>query len=439
MRILIVGAGAREHALCWRLGGEPGVEKVVAAPGNPLMVDVAEVRPEAAAGDHAAIVALARSVAPDLVVVGPEAPLVDGLADRLTEAGIPCFGPTAAAARLEGSKAFCREVCRAAGVPMAEGEAFVDVGAALAFARRMDAPLVVKADGLAGGKGVAVCASLDEVDSHVRAALETGRFGEAGRTVVIERYLEGREASVIALCDGRRGLVLPAARDHKRLSDGDMGPNTGGMGAYSPVEELDGAALEQIYETFHRPVLAEMARRGAPFRGALYAGLMLTADGPFLLEFNVRFGDPETQAILPRLDTGLSLASVLSAAAAGDLAGAAREQVAGSLVLPSEPGAAVGITLATAGYPDAARTGDFVRGIPTAQARRALVFGAALSEGPGSLLVTSGGRVLTVVGRGGDLGSASDAAYAAAADITFEGRQMRHDIGRRPVAAGAAA
>jgi phosphoribosylamine--glycine ligase len=439
VRILVVGAGAREHAFCWRLGGEPGVEKVVAAPGNPLMRNVAEVHPEVAVGDHAAIVDLARSVATDLVVVGPEAPLVGGLADLLTEAGIPCFGPTAAAAALEGSKAFCREVCRAAGVPMAEGEAFVDVGAALAFAQRMDAPLVVKADGLAAGKGVAVCASLDEVEWHVRAALETGRFGEAGRTVVIERYLEGREASVIALCDGRSGFVLPAARDHKRLSDGDSGPNTGGMGAYSPIEELDGPALEQIYESFHRPVLAEMARRGRPFRGALYAGLMLTANGPFLLEFNVRFGDPETQAILPRLATGLSLASVLSAAAAGDLSGGASGQTAGRLVLHSEPGAAVGITLATAGYPDSPRTGDVVEGIPAAQASGALVFGAALSEGPGSSLVTSGGRVLTVVGRGDDIGSAADAAYAAAADITFEGRHMRHDIGRRPVAAGATA
>lgn len=436
-RILVIGSGAREHALCWRLSAEPGVERVFVAPGNPLMVDVAEVHPEVAADDHAAVVALARSVAADLVVVGPEAPLVGGLADRLAESGIPCFGPSAAAARLEGSKSFCREVCRSAGVPMAEGKAFDEVSAALAFVRRMGAPLVVKADGLAAGKGVAVCDSLDVVEWHVRAALETGRFGEAGHRVVIERYLEGREASVIALCDGRSGLVMPAARDHKRLSDGDLGPNTGGMGAYSPVEELDRSALEGIYESFHRPVLAEMARRGMAFRGALYAGLMLAADGPYLLEFNVRFGDPETQAILPRLAAGLSLAPLLAAAAAGDLA--AREAGIDERVLPAEAGAAVGVTLAAAGYPDHPRTGDQVAGISQARAAGAVVFGAALSDGPDSSLVTAGGRVLTVVGRGGDLESAADAAYAAAAEISFAGRQMRNDIGRRPVAVGATA
>lgn len=440
--ILVIGAGAREHALCWRLSTEPGVGRVFVAPGNPLMVDVAEVHPEVAADDHAAVVALARSVAAELVVVGPEAPLVGGLADRLAESGIPCFGPSRAAARLEGSKSFCREVCRSAAVPMAEGQAFDEVSAAFAFARRMGAPVVVKADGLAAGKGVAVCESLDEVEWHVRAALETGRFGEAGHRVVIERYLEGREASVIALCDGRSGLVMPAARDHKRLGDTDTGPNTGGMGAYSPVEELDRSALEGIYESFHRPVLAEMERRGMAFRGALYAGLMLTADGPYLLEFNVRFGDPETQAILPRLATGLSLGSLMTAAAVGELARAARDAGIDDLVLPAEPAAAVGITLAAAGYPDHPRTGDPIEGIPAARAARGLVFGAGVAssaDGAPGELVTVGGRILTVVGRGADVESAADAAYAAAAEISFAGRQMRNDIGRRPAAVGATA
>jgi phosphoribosylamine---glycine ligase len=437
--ILVVGSGAREHALCWRLSKEPGVERVYAAPGNLLMPAAAEVHSEVAADDHLGIVALARSVAADLVVVGPEAPLVGGLADRLSESGIPCFGPSAAAAKLEGSKSFCREVCRAAGVQMADGRSFADISAALAFGRRMGAPLVVKADGLAAGKGVAICMSLDEVEWHIRAALETGRFGKAGRRVVIERYLEGREASVIALCDGDRGLVLPSARDHKRLGDADAGPNTGGMGAYSPVEELDRAALEGIYESFHRPVLTEMARRGTPFRGALFAGLMLTADGPRLLEFNARFGDPETQAILPLLERSLSFASLLAAAATGDLARAARDQAIDGLALLAEPGATVAITLAASGYPDAPRSGDAIEGIVAAQAAGALVFGAGVSEGRDSSLITSGGRVLTVVARGADVGSAAKAAYAAAGEITFAGRQMRHDIGRRRVAVGAAA
>jgi phosphoribosylamine--glycine ligase len=436
-RILVVGSGAREHALCWRLSAEPGVERLFAAPGNPLMVDMAEVHAEVAVDDHGTIVALARSVAADLVVVGPEAPLVGGLADRLAEAGIPYFGPSAAAAQLEGSKSYCREVCRAAGVPMADGHVFDDVEAALGYAREMDAPLVVKADGLAAGKGVTICQTLDEVSFHVRSALG-GHFGAAGHRVVIERYLEGREASVIALCDGQRGLVLPAARDHKRLADGEIGPNTGGMGAYSPVEELDQSALEEIYESFHRPVLAEMARRGTLFRGALYAGLMLTADGPFLLEFNVRLGDPETQAILPRLAAGASLASLLAAAAAGDLADAARAARIDGLVLPAEPGATVGITLAAAGYPDAPRAGDAIHGINAARATGALVFGAGVVDSAGTV-VTGGGRVLTVVGRGPDVESAADAAYSAAGEISFAGRQMRHDIGRRPVAIGATA
>jgi phosphoribosylamine---glycine ligase len=294
--VLVIGSGGREHALAWRLRMD-GVERVVVAPGNPLMTDVAELSADVATTDFDAIVRLARAEA-DLVVVGPEAPLVGGLADRLIEEGVPVLGPTRAAAALEGSKAFCRAVAGAAGVAMAHGADFTDAGRAIELAQVMDAPLVIKADGLAAGKGVTVCETLDEAEAAIREAFG-GRFGAAGRRVIVERALEGREVSIIALCDGRDAVLLPAARDHKRLGDADTGPNTGGMGAYSPVEDVSESDARAILETVHRPVLAEMARRGTPFRGFLYAGLMLTADGPRLLEFNVRLGDPEAQAILP--------------------------------------------------------------------------------------------------------------------------------------------
>jgi phosphoribosylamine---glycine ligase len=423
-RVLVVGSGGREHALCWRLATEGGIERVIVAPGNPLMTDVADVRPDAGLADHAAIVELARREQVGLVVVGPEGPLVAGLADELAAAGINCFGPSAAAAELEGSKAYCRAVATAAGVATAEGAAFDDIEPALAYARRLGAPLVVKADGLAAGKGVTVCDSLAEAEAQLRAVIEEGRFGAANRRVVIERRLGGREVSVIALCDGERALALPAARDHKRLADGDEGPNTGGMGAYSPVEELDERAVASIIATVHTPVLAEMARRGRPFRGALYAGLMLTSDGPRLLEFNVRLGDPEAQAILPRLAT--PLAPLLAAAATGHLADQRLEQ----------GGASVAVTLAAAGYPDAPHGGDVIEGLDTARERGALVFGAGVARNAPGDLVTAGGRVLTIVGRGSDLEEAAALASTAADEVTFAGRQRRYDIGRSAVLAG---
>jgi phosphoribosylamine---glycine ligase len=435
-RILIVGSGAREHALAWRLANEAGVEKVACAPGNPLMRDVAEIWPAVSASDHAALLDLARAMRTELVVVGPESPLVAGLADRLGDAGIACFGPTAAAARLEGSKAFARDVCRQAGVPMAEGKAFRDVLPALAYADELGLPLVVKADGLAAGKGVALCDTAAQVEFAVRDALEGGRFGLAGLRVVIERRLDGREASVIALCDGLTSVLLPAARDHKRLADADNGPNTGGMGAFSPLDELGPAALSRIRATVHQPVLEEMARRGTRFRGALYAGLMLTADGPQVLEFNVRLGDPETQAILPRL--AAPLAPLLAAAAGGTLAGALAEMGLDDSVLPQTADATAAITLAAAGYPDAPRAGDVIAGIEAAQAAGGLVFGAGVALDQRGI-TTAGGRVLTVVGRGPDVARAADAAYAAADQVSFEGRLLRRDIGRSLAIAGEAA
>jgi phosphoribosylamine--glycine ligase len=430
MKILVVGAGAREHAICWRLARE-GVT-VVVAPGNPLMTDVADVRANVALADHEGLVALARKQKVDLVVVGPESPLVAGLVDRLTTAGIPVFGPSAAAARLEASKSFARDVCVAAAVPMAAGLAFDHVQPALEYAELMggSAGVVVKADGLAAGKGVAVCDSFDEAERAVRDALELDRFGASGRRVVIEERLDGVEASVIAICDGRDAVLLPAARDHKRLLDGDLGPNTGGMGAYSPVAELTDVDLLRLRTDLFRSVLAEMSGRGITFRGALFAGLMLTADGPRVLEFNVRLGDPEAQVMLPRLQD--ELAPLLAAAATGSLNDAEPPPI-----LRTGPDVAVGLTLAADGYPDAPRAGDHVSGIAEAREGGALVLGAGVRTDPGKGMVTAGGRVLTVVGSGPDVEAAAEAAYEAAGRITFAGRQMRTDIGRSLVGVAA--
>lgn len=426
LRALVVGSGAREHALCWRLAAE-GAAKVIVAPGNPLMRDVAGVRDDVSADDHRAIAALAAAEKIELVVVGPEAPLAYGLADTLTAADVACFGPTAAAARLEASKSFAREICLAAGVPVATGAAFNSIDGAVEYAATLGAPVVVKADGLAGGKGVTICQSPDDAERSIRQAMEEGRFGASGRRVVIEGWLEGVEASVIAICDGRRAVLLPAARDHKRLLDGDLGPNTGGMGAFSPVPELPDAALEMLRGNVFEPVLAEMARRGTPFRGALFAGLMLTADGPRVLEFNCRFGDPETQALLPRLAEPIT--PLLVAAATETLAAERPPVTAG--------GASVAVTLAAAGYPDSPRAGDVIEGIDGARAVGAHVFGAGVGTAGDRGYMTAGGRVLTVVGLGGDVGEAAARAYEAAHRISFSGRVMREDIGR--VALGAAA
>ncbi|HEY8134549.1 MAG TPA: phosphoribosylamine--glycine ligase [Candidatus Limnocylindrales bacterium] len=420
LTVLVVGAGARQHALCWRLAAEAGVGHIIVAPGNPLIHDVAEMRADVDGEDVGAIVALAVAEHVDLVVVGPEDPLVGGLADRLADVGIACFGPSAAAARLEGSKAFAREVCRAAGVSMARGRAFTDSRSAIEFAATLDAPLVVKADGLAGGKGVTIAASLGEAERAIRESLESGRFGGAGAMVVVEQYLSGREASVFALCDGTSYALLPAARDHKRAFDLDGGPNTGGMGAFSPVPELDDAALSAIGEMIVAPVLREMEGRGAPFRGVLFCGLMLTSDGPRVLEFNIRFGDPEAQAILPRVD--VPLAQLMLECATGRLTA--------SGVLPVHPLATVALVLAADGYPETARRGDVIRGIEAARAGGALVFGAGVARDDDGELVTAGGRVLTVVGTGADVAAAADAAYAAADLIDYAAKWSRRDIGR---------
>ncbi len=429
-RILIVGSGGREHALAWKLSAEPGVNEVIVAPGSDAMTELPRVRRLAAVDplDGAAVVAAARSTAAELVVIGPEAPLAAGVADALDAAGIAVFGASAAAARIESSKAFCHEVAAAAGVPMARSGAFDDVANAIDFARALDADgrgIVVKADGLAAGKGVTVAVDLDEAIAAIRVAATAG-------TVVIEERLEGREASLIALCDGQDALALPIARDHKRLGDGDTGPNTGGMGAYSPLPDLPDAAADDLLARFHRPILAELARRGTPFRGALYAGLMLTAVGPVLLECNARFGDPETQAIVPRL--AAPLGPLLLAAAKGRITDAVHTLGRDGARLPVLPGATVAIVLAAAGYPENPHRDDPIHGLDQAAGHGALVFHAGTARSEDGDYRTAGGRVLAVVGHGATMADARAVADSAAAEIAFDGAQRRHDIGVDPVA-----
>ena len=430
-RILIVGGGGREHALAWKLAAEPGVNEVLVAPGSDAIATEPRVRRAADVDplDGPALVALARERAVELAVIGPEAPLAAGVGDALEAGGIPTFGPSAAAARIESSKSFCHDVAAAAGVAMARAASFDDPRTAAEHARREAAAgdgIVVKADGLAAGKGVVVASSGDEAAEAVAAlaAAGVGRF-------VIEERLAGPEASVIAICDGRRAVALPAARDHKRLLDGDAGPNTGGMGAYAPLPDLDEAAIEAILEAIHRPILAELAGRGTPFRGFLYAGLMLTSAGPRLLECNARLGDPEAQVILPQL--AMPLGPWLLDAARGSLVVAPGER------LPAMPGSSVGIVLAADGYPATPRRGDRIAGIEAAADRGALVFHAATRRAADGTWLTDGGRVLTVVGRGTDLVAARDAAEQAASAIAWPGMQRRHDIGAALTAAGATA
>ena len=430
-RVLVVGGGGREHALAWKLASEPGVNEVIVAPGSAGISREPRVRSAPVDPlDGAALVDLARREAIELAVIGPEAPLAAGVADALIEAGVATFGPSQAAARIESSKAFCRDVAASAGVRTAEGRAFEAIAPARAYARDLAARgdgVVIKADGLAAGKGVTVCSNAREADDALAALFEDGATAEDTRVVVEER-LEGEEASLIAVCDGRHALALSLARDHKRLADGDHGPNTGGMGAYSPLPDLSDDAIPELLATIHRPILAELARRGTPFVGALYAGLMLTRDGPVLLECNARFGDPETQVVLPRLATALG--PLLLGATRAGLGGDAARGVAPDGRLPVTHDAAVGVVLAAPGYPEAPRRGDTIEGLDAAEGAGALVFhaGTTRDDATGTWR-TAGGRVLTVVGRGADLDAARAAAESAADGVHWEGLQRRHDIG----------
>ena len=414
MNVLVVGNGGREHALAWRISRSPLLTRLWVAPGNYGTGRIAVNLETGSSVD--ALTAAARQVAADLVVVGPEAPLADGLADALTVIGIPVFGPAREAARLESSKSFAREVMLESGAPSPEFAVFTEESEALDYLRRNPGPRVVKADGLAAGKGVTVCDDEAQAAGAVRACMSGRAFGEAGATVLLEERLEGREVSVFAFCDGERISPLVAACDYKRLCDGDEGPNTGGMGSYSPPEFWTPELCAEVERTIMRPVVRTMAQRGTPYRGVLYAGLMLTADGPKVLEFNCRLGDPETQTLMPRLAS--DPLELMLACAEGGL---------DRVDVRWDSRCCVGVVLASGGYPDQYETGFDIEGLE-ADSDGALVFTAGVKAGPSGHPLTAGGRVLTVVGEGDTLADARERAYSRLAGITFPGVHWRTDI-----------
>jgi len=422
LKVLVVGGGGREHALTWKLAQSPRVEAVLAAPGSAAMEGLAECHPDVSAGDLDAVTKLAREQGVGLVVVGPEDPLAAGLADRLRDEGIATFGPSAAAARLEGSKAFAKDFMERHGIPTAKHRAFEDLHAALEYVGRLDGRCVVKADGLAAGKGVAMCESPADAERALREIMEDRRFGDAGSRVVIEDWLEGEEVSYYAISDGERFVTLAAAQDHKRLLDGDRGENTGGMGAYSPARVVDRVVEERILERVVRPTIRGMAEEGHPYVGVLFVGLMVDSAGdPQVIEFNVRFGDPETQPLMVRMK--------------GDLAGLLETAARGRLDPDSSVAwgeAAVCVVLASGGYPRNYSTGHPISGLEAAEADEGVVvFHAGTRRCANGGFETAGGRVLGVTARGESVGAARDRAYAAAAKIQFEGAHCRSDIASR--------
>lgn len=421
MNVLLIGSGGREHALAWKLSASPLLTKLYCAPGNGGIAEVAECVPIAVA-DHTAVIRFCKDNAIDLVVVGPEAPLVAGLVDDLSTAGIKCFGPRQAAARLEGSKGFTKDLCREFNIPTAAYGRFSDAAGAKAYLQGQKLPIVIKADGLAAGKGVTIAQSCEEAEAAIDACF-AGAFGKAGSEVVIEEFLEGEEASFFALVDGMHALPLAAAQDHKRVGDGDTGPNTGGMGAYSPAPIMDEAMIKRTMREIIEPTVAAMAKRGIPFKGVLFAGLMITADGPKLIEYNVRFGDPETQVLMLRLKSDL-LPALLACV----------DGVLGTFDLRWHDDAALTVVMAANGYPGALEVGTEIKGLEAASTVEGVEIFHAGTRRDGNRLLAHGGRVLNISARGKTVAEAQARAYAAAARIDWPGGFYRHDIGWRAVA-----
>ena len=415
VNILVIGSGGREHALFWKLSESPQADRIYAIPGNPGMGELIDIP----VTDNAAILHFAREKEIGLVVVGPEVPLMNGLVDELEAAGIPAFGPRANAAEIEGSKSFAKDLMKKYGIPTARYEVFTEAEPARAYIRREGAPIVVKADGLAAGKGVIVAMTEQEALEAVDAIMEDNSFGDAGARIVIEEFMEGEEASLLAFTDGKVIRPMISAQDHKRAFDGDKGPNTGGMGTYAPAPVMTPAMTERAVEEILKPTIAAMEKEGRTYRGCLYLGLMITDDGPKVVEFNARFGDPETQVVLPLLDG--DLAQIMLACTAGTLA---------DVPIHWKDGAAVCVVLAAGGYPGSYEKGHEISGIEDAAKLGALVFHAGTAA-QGDRIVTNGGRVLGVVGRGTDIASAVQAAYASVGQISFKDAYYRKDIAHR--------
>jgi phosphoribosylamine--glycine ligase len=420
MNILLVGSGGREHALAWKIAQSPLVTRLVAAPGNPGMAKHAELKSEIKATDADALTALAREMKADLVVVGPESALAEGLADRLNTVGIPCFGPTAKAAQLETSKAFSKAFLQRHGIPTAGYGVYENVAEAKAALNNYAAPYVIKADGLAAGKGVAISPDKKDAEAEIERMLG-GRFGSAGSRVVIEEFMDGEEGSLFALCDGKQAVLFGGAQDHKRAFDGDLGPNTGGMGAYSPAPVFTPELVQQADERVVQPTIRMMAAEGAPYRGVLYAGLMATNEGPKVVEFNARFGDPECQVLMMRFDG--DIVPLLLACARGALSKAPTPRF--------KDGVVITVVLAAKGYPDSPLEGSVIRGADQDFGAHVQVFHAGTKKRDDGTLVAAGGRVLNVCAHGVDIAEARARAYEAIARIDWPGGFHRTDIGWR--------
>ena len=417
MKVLVVGSGGREHALCWKIAQRPDTE-VYVAPGNIGMVDVATLV-NIKVDDIAGLVDFAKAEGIDLTVVGPELPLTLGIVDAFQEAGLACFGPNKAAAKLEGSKAFSKELMKKYGIPTAAFDTFTDVDKAKAFVDEIGVPCVVKADGLAAGKGVIICMTREEADKAIEDMLTDHAFGDASATIVMEEYMVGPEVSVLAFADGKSVLPMVSAQDHKRIFDGDKGPNTGGMGAYSPAPVYTEALSAEVNKTIIEPTIAAMAAEGTPFTGILYTGLMLTEKGPRVLEYNVRFGDPETQPIMVRMKS--DIVALFQACVNGKLDEATLEW---------HDEAAVCVIMASGGYPASSEKGVPIHGLDDIAAEEAIVFHSGTAEKDGEI-VTNGGRVLGVTAKDATIKGAIDKAYAAVEKINFDHMQFRRDIGAR--------